>query len=52
MKNYRIITHLFILLLFISSCGLGENTDKEKPFIDLTIQDAFPVKYLVFWRVI
>jgi hypothetical protein len=43
MKNYRIISHLFILFLFISSCGLGENTDNEKPFIDLSIQDAFPV---------
>jgi hypothetical protein len=41
--NYRIIGRLIILLLFISSCELGENIDKEKPIIDLTIQDAFPV---------
>jgi hypothetical protein len=43
MQNFRKIAHLFILLLFLSSCELGSNIDKEKPFIDLTIQDAFPV---------
>jgi hypothetical protein len=43
MRSFRIATQLFVFLLFLSSCELGENIDKEKPVIDLTIQDAFPV---------
>ncbi len=43
MKNYIIVAPVFILVLLISSCELGENTDREKPVIDLTMHDAFPV---------
>jgi hypothetical protein len=33
----------FILLIFIISCEKDDDIDTEKPIIDLTIQDAFPV---------
>lgn len=32
-----------MLLVFFNSCEKGEDIDKTKPVIDLTIQDAFPV---------
>ena len=43
MKITRIITSLLFLLLIFNSCEKGEEIDKEKPSIDLTIQGAFPV---------
>lgn len=42
MKTHTIIIP-FLLLVFFSSCEKGEEVDKTKPVIDLTIQDAFPV---------
>jgi len=42
MKNSTIIFIVFLSLLVINSCK-EDDIDKEKPGIDLTIQDAFPV---------
>jgi hypothetical protein len=42
MKTYKIIIP-FLLLLFFNSCEKEDEIDKVKPFIDLTMQDAFPV---------
>ncbi len=41
MKIYRILIIPVFFLVFFSSCE--KDIDKEKPTIDLTIQDAFPV---------
>ncbi len=42
MKTYKIIIP-FLLLIFFNSCEKGAEIDKEKPIIDLSIPDAFPV---------
>lgn len=42
MKIYKIIVP-FLLLIFFISCEKKDEIDKEKPIIDLTIPDAFPV---------
>ena len=42
MKTYRIIIPVLLLIIFIS-CEKGEDIDTEKPVIDLSIQDAFPL---------
>ena len=42
MKELKIIIILFLVVLFINSCE-KEEIDKEKPAIDLNIQNAFPV---------
>ena len=43
MKIFRIAIRLILLLVFLYSCDNGEEIDKEKPEIDLTFADAFPV---------
>jgi hypothetical protein len=43
MKIYRIVIIPVFLLTFFSSCEKEDEIDKEKPVIDLTMQDAFPV---------
>lgn len=43
MKICRIIIIPVFLLVFFNSCEKDEEIDKEKPSIDLSIQDAFPV---------
>jgi hypothetical protein len=43
MKVFRVIIVTFLLLIFFHSCEKDEEIDKEKPIIDLTIQNAFPV---------
>ena len=42
MKTYKIIIP-FLLFIFFISCEKEDEVDKEKPVIDLTMQDAFPV---------
>jgi hypothetical protein len=42
MKNSTIIFILVLSIIVIHSCK-EDDIDKEKPFIDLSIQDAFPV---------
>jgi hypothetical protein len=42
MKTYKIIIPLLLLIIF-SSCENDNETDKVKPVIDLSIQDAYPV---------
>lgn len=42
MKIYKIIIP-FLLLIFFNSCEKKDEIDKEKPIINLTIADAFPV---------
>lgn len=34
---------LFLTTMLFNSCEKGETTDKQKPALDLTIPDAFPV---------
>ncbi|MGD2036212.1 MAG: DUF4625 domain-containing protein [Bacteroidales bacterium] len=43
MKALKILFISFLMLMFFYSCAEDEEIDKEKPTIDLTIQDAFPV---------
>jgi len=43
MKNIRILPLIFLALAFLSSCEKDEAIDLEKPVIDLSIPDAFPV---------
>jgi len=43
MKNYIIIFIFLSSIIIFSSCGKNEDIDKEKPTIDLTIKDAFPI---------
>ncbi len=43
MKIYSIVIISFFLLAFFSSCEKDDEIDKEKPAIDLTIEDAFPL---------
>lgn len=43
MKKLRLFSFLIGLILFLSSCSENENIDTEKPVIDITMQDAFPV---------
>lgn len=42
MKIYHILIPLFLLIV-IASCDEDEEIDQEKPVIDLSMQDAFPV---------
>jgi hypothetical protein len=42
MKKIKIIIP-FLFLLFFNSCEKEDKIDKEKPLIDLSMQDAFPV---------
>ncbi len=42
MKTYRIIIP-FLLLIIFNSCEKEKEIDKEKPIIDLSIPEAFPV---------
>jgi hypothetical protein len=42
MRNLKIVLILLTLLFVYNSCNKDE-IDKEKPVIDLSIQDAFPV---------
>lgn len=43
MKNTKLFFVLVSVLLFLGSCEKDEEIDTEKPVIDLSIQDAFPV---------
>lgn len=43
MKALKILCIPFLLILISNSCSKDEDIDKEKPTIDLSIQDAFPV---------
>jgi len=43
MKNYKIILVLFIPFMILDACKKGDETDTEKPLIDLNVQRAFPV---------
>ncbi|WP_320019164.1 DUF4625 domain-containing protein [Labilibaculum manganireducens] len=43
MKNLTTIFILLFLLMIFNSCEKDEEIDKEKPTINLTIQDAFPL---------
>lgn len=43
MRIIRIIIFPVLLLAFFSSCEKDDEIDQEKPSIDLSIQDAFPV---------
>ncbi len=43
MKDIKIIFILIFPLITFNSCDKGEEIDKEKPTIDLSIQDAFPI---------
>ncbi len=42
MKRLNFPVYIFLLLVFFGSCE-NEEIDKEKPTIDLSIQDAFPL---------
>lgn len=43
MKTYHRIFVLFVFFIAFYSCMKDEETDTEKPVIDLNLQDAFPV---------
>lgn len=43
MKIIKFLPVIILLFTFIDSCKKEEEIDKEKPSIDLTIQDAFPL---------
>ncbi|MBN2820488.1 MAG: DUF4625 domain-containing protein [Bacteroidales bacterium] len=43
MKNIKILLAVILLSSFMSSCEKEEEIDKEKPSIDLTIPDVFPL---------
>lgn len=43
MNTFRIMMISFLLAMVSISCKKGDDIDKEKPVIDLSIQDAFPV---------
>lgn len=43
MKKTGIIVTVIFFIFAFNSCENNEDNDKEKPVIDLTIQDAFPV---------
>ena len=43
MKTFKFFFILFFLLMFFYSCTKDKEIDTEKPVIDLTIPDAFPV---------
>ena len=42
MKTYKILLP-FLLIVFLNSCEKDKEVDTEKPVIDLSIQDAFPI---------
>lgn len=45
MKTKNIITTILIIagIMSFSACSKDKNIDKEKPVIDISIQDAFPI---------
>jgi hypothetical protein len=43
MKSIKFLPVIILLFAFIGSCTKEEEIDKEKPSIDLTIEDAFPL---------
>jgi hypothetical protein len=43
MKILKLLSILFLFISFLYSCGKDKEIDQEKPTIDLSIQDAFPV---------
>ena len=44
MKNIKFLSAIILLLALVAgSCKKEEEIDKEKPSIDLTIEDAFPL---------
>lgn len=43
MKKIKIIFIPFLFLVFLNSCEKGEDIDKQKPEIDLSIQGVFPL---------
>lgn len=43
MKNFKWILIPVFLFLLISSCDKDEEADTEKPVIDLSMEDAYPV---------
>jgi len=42
MKTLNLLLSLFILLFVFSSCNDSEETDQQKPTIDISFADAFP----------
>ena len=43
MKSIKFLPVIILLFAFIGSCKKEEEIDKEKPSIDLTIEDSFPL---------
>jgi hypothetical protein len=43
MKNFKFILISLLMLMFFNACKKDEEIDTEKPTIDLTPHDAFPV---------
>ena len=43
MKTLKTLSVIIILSVFLASCEKKDEIDTEKPVIDLSIQDAFPV---------
>ncbi len=43
MRKYKTIIFLIVMINFFVSCKKENKIDKEKPIIDLSIKDAFPV---------
>ena len=43
MKKFKTFLILFLALAILNVCIKDDETDKQKPLIDLTIQGAFPV---------
>jgi hypothetical protein len=43
MKNIKFLLPIVLSTLLLSSCGENDGIDTEKPSIDLSIQDAFPI---------
>ena len=43
MKNIKFLSTIILLLILSGSCEKNEEIDKEKPSIDLTIENAFPL---------
>nr|WP_321357301.1 DUF4625 domain-containing protein [uncultured Draconibacterium sp.] len=42
MRRINLLFSLFMLLLFLGACSDSEETDQEKPTIDISFTDAFP----------
>ena len=43
MKKFKTFFILFLALVILNVCSKDDETDKQKPLIDLSIQGAFPV---------